>query len=201
MNGLLAALLLFFGCSAHAAEDFPAEPQFILPVRESDVVFRSKGIWPFGARGGEHPDGHPGIDFDVVDGSPVLAAADGSVGFVGESGHHDYMSISIGHGPREIIFDSFYTGPLKGIQVQKGDQVKAGQTIALCTVSKEAGKGEDFATLHFGLAKTGGKDVCPAHHLAPTALKELEALFAKAKYERQKEFPLLCNPCPPSGCR
>lgn len=51
-----------------------------LPIRTGDSRNRAYAIWPFGVHGAGHAaDGHPGYDFEFADGSPVLAAADGTV--------------------------------------------------------------------------------------------------------------------------
>jgi murein DD-endopeptidase MepM/ murein hydrolase activator NlpD len=204
-------------CAAGVAGVVAREPDasnqtpFILPVRAADVSFRQGGIWPFGARGGDHPEGHPGIDFEALPGTAVLAAADGSVGFVGVAGHYDFHTISIGHRGAGVLFDTFYTGPLKDIRVRKGDQVRAGQIIARYDISQSGGSPQVVGTLHFGISKKAphavgepsseGEAVCPADYLTPKAQRELNTLFARARYDRQQEFPILCNPCPPSGCR
>ncbi len=208
--GCLAALLIVPLGSAET-DDLPAEVQFVLPVQESDVVFQLIGLWPFGVRGGDHPEGHPGIDFEAPEGTSVLAAADGSVGFVGTAGHYDYHTVSIGHASRNALFDTEYTGALKNIRVKKGDTVRAGQVLAQYALSGHERTKQEVGSLHFGIRKkalhaagapsTEGKPVCPADFLAPDALSALKRLFAKSKYSERAQFPLLCNPCPPSGCR
>lgn len=178
--------------SAQATTSKPFE--LILPVLKENVIFEHGGMWPFGVRGGEHPLGHPGIDFEANEGTPVMASADGIVGFTGDSGHHDYKTISIFH---ENNFDTYYTGAMKDIKVKKGNRVSRGDVIAYYS-KPEAG----WPSIHLGLQrKVPDEAVCPVEYFSSQAKKEIEELFAKAFYNEMKEYPLLCNPCPEGGCR
>lgn len=178
---------------------------FILPIEESDAVSEHIGLWPFGVQGGEHPQGHPGFDFEAHVGTPIRAVGDGSVGFVGPSGHHQGMTISIGHMTSRGWVDTYYTGPITDIQVEKGDTVKQGDVIASCGSSEHLGMPSGLSTFHFGVDKLVSADrreaVCPADYFTEEAKREVEGLHRTSKYRERAAFPLFCNPCPAGGCR
>jgi len=182
-----------------------AEPEFIMPIQKSDALNQEIGFWPFGVKGGEHPEGHPGFDFEARVGAPIYAVGDGSVGFVGPSGHHGGMTISIGHMTGSEPLDTFYTGSITNIRVKKGSAVKQGDVIADFDSAEPLGMPSGISTFHFGVAKQISRDrreeVCPADYFSAKAKKEVEALHRASKYQERNTFPLLCNPCPPSGCR
>jgi murein DD-endopeptidase MepM/ murein hydrolase activator NlpD len=59
-----------------ASSDF----EILLPLNKVDAAIgTSNVVWPFGVHGGGHPEGHPGADFWMAPGSPILAAAGGEV--------------------------------------------------------------------------------------------------------------------------
>lgn len=90
---------------------------------------------------------HPGIDWDVSTGTPVIAASDGDVVLVWESVQWGGYSVRISHGEH---FDSWY-GHLAEVHVQFGQSVKRGQLIGL--------SGADYTGrqyLHFGICRRAG---------------------------------------------
>ena len=50
-----------------------------LPILASDIHPDGNRIWPYGAHGGGHPEGHPGSDFFLSAGSYAYAIADGTI--------------------------------------------------------------------------------------------------------------------------
>lgn len=200
---LVIFLNLFFPVRLGFADETGSK--FILPVPEGAALSQVLGLWPFGVQGGEHPLGHPGFDFEARVGTPVLAVAGGSVGFVGESGHHQGNTISIGHMTSLGWVDTFYTGSISNIRVKKEDQVKQGEVIATLDSAAHLGMPPDISTFHFGVGRRTPQgqieDVCPTEYFTSEAQKELERLHRESKYGERNEFPLLCNPCPPGGCK
>lgn len=93
-----------------------------------------------------HPNGHHGVDYGVKIGTPVQAAADGTVSAVASGGDFG-MRVEIDHGGG---YKTLY-GHLSGAQCNVGDVVKQGQIIAL---SGNAGRSTG-PHLHFGLLKNG----------------------------------------------
>lgn len=200
---VLAVMLLSVPAGLVAAEE--TSPACILPIPEGSALSEDKGLWPFGVRGGEHPLGHPGFDFEARVGTPILAVTDGSVGHVGPSGHHGGQTISIGHMTRLGWVDTYYTGSISQIRVKKGDRVRQGDVIATLDSAEQLGMPAGLSTFHFGVGKHGPRleieEVCPTDYFTVQAQQALERLHRESKYAEQQAFPLLCNPCPPGGCR
>jgi murein DD-endopeptidase MepM/ murein hydrolase activator NlpD len=92
--------------------------------------------------------GHRGLDYEVVPGSPVTAAAPGTVSFAGLVAGTRYVVIDHGDGDRTTY------GQLSAIAVAVGEVVGAGQRI-----------GTSGATLFFGL-RHGDEPVDPQPLLA-----------------------------------
>ncbi len=174
------------GIEPVTTEDF----KIFLPVKKEEVIFDFMGIWPFGVKGGDHPEGHPGIDIEAKDGTPVRAMADGSISKPADSGHYDYETLNIFH---ENNFETYYTGNMKDFVFAEGGKVKAGEIIAYY---------DGDNSIHYGLQqKVPDLSVCPVDYMDETAKKDLEELFEKARYAERNKFPLLCNPCPETGCK
>lgn len=61
----------------------PTDPTFskyALPISLSEIDTTSPmKLWPYGVQGGDHPSGHPGIDFVLVVGGSVLADQKGTI--------------------------------------------------------------------------------------------------------------------------
>ena len=87
--------------------------------------------------------GHRGLDYQVVPGSAVVAAAGGTVGFAGSVAGTRYVVIDHGSDDRTTY------GQLTDIAVRVGDAVRAGQRI-----------GTSGATMYFGL-RQGDEPVDP----------------------------------------
>lgn len=94
---------------------------------------------------------HPGIDFDIRNGTPIIAASDGEVVYIGEPAakerYGDGIFVEISHGE---YFKSLY-GHLTRIFVEKGQSLKRGQVIGLSGASNSG-----YQHLHFGICKVGG---------------------------------------------
>jgi len=124
--------VLLSSCAATA----PQGTQGIFPID------RSYGdLAPYGS--------HPGIDYTVGTGTPVIAASNGRVISISELGV-DGSEVSILHG-RDFV--STYAH-LSKFFVQKGQWVRRGQLIALSGASNNYGR-IGYQHLHFGLCKIG----------------------------------------------
>jgi murein DD-endopeptidase MepM/ murein hydrolase activator NlpD len=103
---------------------------------------------PYGERN------HPGIDYSIPIGTPVIAASDGEVMFVLESERDKPwgggLFVGVRHGN---YFYSLY-GHLSKVMVKPGGKVLRGQLIGL---SGSSNSGSPH--LHFGIAKIGGNSI------------------------------------------
>ena len=94
---------------------------------------------------------HPGIDFNIRIGTPIIAISDGTVLAIGEPDSKELYGggifVKISHGEH---FDAIY-GHLSKILIEKGQLLKRGQMIGLSGASNDG-----YAHLHFGICKKGG---------------------------------------------
>lgn len=182
--------------------------ELILPLKKEDLLTKYQGIWPFGIRGGDHPNGHPGIDFETKVGAPILAVANGKVTAQGDAlgGKEQRITIDVEAGQTKMTI--WYVGEMEKILVKVDDMIKVGDTIAYAGASKQGGRG-DTGFLHFETSRfmpfpPGA--ICPAEFMSKEAKADLDELFKESKYKEREEFPLLCNKCPEGfppfgGCR
>ena len=93
---------------------------------------------------------NPGIDFDISQGTPIIAATDGEVSFVGDSEPEvSYSGGILVRVQNPFHFDLIYAH-LSEVYVEKGQLLKRGQLIGLSGASNEG-----VAHLHFGISKVG----------------------------------------------
>jgi murein DD-endopeptidase MepM/ murein hydrolase activator NlpD len=133
MCGLLLSILLAASCTTHGP--FHVGTPYGAPV-------------PYGE------GRHPGIDFDLPIGTPIIAVSDGVVGYVGEPDpgqiHSGGFFVIIRHSDH---FKSIY-GHLSEVFIENGQTLKRGQLIGL------SGKGNTgYLHLHFGIAKISGRGI------------------------------------------
>jgi len=104
--------------------------------------------------GGPAPYGeglHPGIDYAVRTGAPVIAVADGTVDYVrAVEGPENGLFVRISHGTG---FKSLY-GHLDKAFVRKGGQLKRGELIGWSGESNGWGR-PHYQHLHFGICQAG----------------------------------------------
>jgi murein DD-endopeptidase MepM/ murein hydrolase activator NlpD len=106
--------------------------------------------------GGSAPYGqgiHPGIDYGIGTGTPIIAVSDGIVILVSEvrATANDGDMVIISHG---MHFRSLYAH-LSKVFVRKDQFVKRGQMIGLSGASYSFGK-PNYQHLHFGICKIEG---------------------------------------------
>lgn len=165
----------------------------ILPFNEQDAINTYQGLWPYGIKGGDHPEGHIGIDFELKEGAPLLAAADGTVSAAGDAPGHEEERVTLNHGG----FDTWYVGQLKDIAIKDGDKVKAGQTIALVDKMNLKGKLVDAGSIHFEVFRKfqfPPGAACPMDYFNEQAKAVVERLHAESKYQERIQYPEICNP-------
>ncbi len=105
--------------------------------------------------GGPAPYGegiHPGIDYAISGGTPIIAVSDGKVIKIDSEtdGIENGIQVVVLHGKH---FRSLYVH-LSKVFVEKGQLLKRGQLIGLSGASNNYGK-IDYQHLHFGICKIG----------------------------------------------
>jgi hypothetical protein len=179
--GLSAALIWFAASQCrHPIKPETAAHPMTLPVEYSRV----KSIWPFGVKGGDHPEGHPGIDFEADTGTPILAAAAGMVTWIGNSVYPGEKSITVHNGD----YDTYYTGYFTTVKVSAGAQVIQGQTLA----EMDLWPGTKAGFPHFGVNRSG-TDLCPYDVMDDSSKAQLIELLNKSDYPEKGKYPLICN--------
>ena len=100
---------------------------------------------------------HPGVDFGVKPGTPVRAAADGVVSYVGNGGGYG-NHIIINHGGKTTVY-----AHLKTISVRQGQKVSRGDVIGQSGGVKGApGAGNSTGPhLHFEVRDKNGRSISP----------------------------------------
>ena len=132
---LILSIFLLWSCDSHKPS---ADIPFYVYKQYGAPVYYGEGC-------------NPGIDFEVSQGTPIIAATDGKVSFVGDSDPESFYSGGI------IVrvqssqhFDLIYRH-LSKVYVKKGQLLKRGQLIGLSGASNDG-----VHHLHFGICKVGG---------------------------------------------
>ena len=130
--------------SAPAVEDAPA-PALIVPVAGVDAS-KLRSSWGEARGGGDRV--HQGLDIMAPTGTPVIAAADGTVEklYLSKGGGGITLYQRAG---RWMLYYAHLAGYAPGIA--EGQPVRAGQTLAYVGDTGNAGAGNHH--LHFGVAR------------------------------------------------
>lgn len=132
---LIASILLAWPAAAAAAWTWPVEG----PV-----------LSPFSHDGSRYGAGfHRGIDIEARPGTPVAAATDGLVTFVGRAAD---SGLTVGLRTADGRFDTAYLH-LEAATVEKGQEVEAGSVLGRAGVSGRPSSGVPH--LHFGVRDAG----------------------------------------------
>lgn len=138
-----------------------------MPVDLSDYAARGM-IWPHGVHGAAHPEGHPGIDFNLsADSADLRVYAPISGEIVATTVEEDNPGASC------LILDSACIQVnLCHIRMEaglkEGSKVKRGQLLGVVVAIAEGGA----YSLHFGTyVKSGEQQVCPADFLDPDTVR------------------------------
>jgi len=177
-----------------------------LPIRSGDSRNSAYAIWPFGVHGAGHAaDGHPGYDFEVADGSPVLAAADGTVDNIvtepfsapGETGR---FNLQLRH---HALAGDYFTSYSNLVNVPAAlvprANVTRGQTIG--TAATLMGGAGSWAMTHFQLndptdhtaALSNLGAVNPELYFTAASQAQLRELWRTATYINEWCEPFLGN--------
>lgn len=173
--GLVSVAGLLLSPAAPAVSGEPTAPRaaaaVAAPAAVESPVPRGEYGWPTGALGVVLEDfdppavrwgsGHRGVDLSLAAGSPVLAAADGTVAFAGTVAGRPVVSIDHADGIRTTY------EPVEA-SVSGGDAVTRGQAIGTLVAGHRA-DGAD--ALHWG-ARTGPKEyVNPLRLISPPVIR------------------------------
>ena len=194
---LLLAGLALTGCSGPTSPSSQDFAKYNLPINLSQVDVASPlKLWPYGVQGGDHPNGHPGIDLTLVVGGDVIADQKGTVIDVATSVNPGERGITVRHGDG---WKSYFTGFFQGINVTKGQSISQGQVLG--RVDRFNGNG--IAAFHWGVARDDSSEQvsCPAEFVSAQSRAALQQLLDQSTYPEKARFPLLCNACPAGGCR
>ena len=118
-------------------------------------VGKAKVTTKFGQKDQYHKNPHKGVDWAVSAGTPVQAAADGTISFIGGSSANTMGTTNYSYGLHMIItheggYETLY-GHLSGTNARSGDKVTSGQVVA-------SSGNSGYSTgphLHFELHKNG----------------------------------------------
>jgi len=172
-------------------------PNFSAPISFAQIdQTASMTIWPFGVQAGDHPNGHPGIDFFLIVGANVLADAAGTISDISNSYYAGEVGINIRHADG---YTTYITGYFESIKVTKGQAVTQGQVIA--TAARWGTTTTGPASFHWGIVDASQKAYCPADFVPADVRAQMQALLDQSSFPEKPQFPLLCNACPAGGCR
>ena len=159
-----------------------------LPLASTDHAATTFCIWPYGVHGGGHPEGHPGIDFEYVAGSDVIAAAAGEVLSVSLNEYHLpdvlYTIIQEARPGVHVIYDEV---------VDVEPSVTVGAVLASGDVIGSPYDTGSFHMIHFGL-RAGGEFLSPADYLDRSAQAQFDTFWSIACYQEEAAEPLHSNP-------
>ena len=132
---LILSIFLIWSCDPHKPS---ADNPFYIYKQYGAPVYYGEGC-------------NPGIDFEVSQGTPIIAATDGEVSFVGDSDPEvSYSGGIFVRVQNAQHFDLIYRH-LSKVYVKKGQLLKRGQLIGLSGASNDG-----VHHLHFGICKVGG---------------------------------------------
>lgn len=183
------ALIASKGSSASSSLSRPSSSSsslsIPLPFNKDNFVIANSGVWPFCVHGGDHPEGHGGIDFDLKSGTEIKAIADGKVERI------EYVE---GEGYNFMISHQSY-GLASGYTPIVNHNLKVGDTITKDQVLGSAGtdlKGVPF--LHFEIFSfSKNTRVCPYQYFDSDAKTAFDAMFAQSNYSEKSADPDICN--------
>jgi len=133
--GLIFGIFQIWSCDTHKPS---ADNPFYIYREYGAPVYYGEGC-------------NPGIDFEVSQGTPIIAATDGEVSFVGDSDPEvSYSGGIFVRVQNAQHFDLIYRH-LSKVYVKKGQLLKRGQLIGLSGASNDG-----VHHLHFGICKVGG---------------------------------------------
>lgn len=156
-----------------------------LPFDKDNFVIANSGVWPFCVHGGDHPEGHGGIDFDLKSGTEIKAVASGKIERI-EYVEGEGYNFMISHESYGLA--SGYT-PIINHSLKVGDQVTKDQVLGNAGTDL---KGVPF--LHFEIFSfSKNSRVCPYQYFNSEAKTAFDGMFAQSNYQEESADPDVCN--------
>ncbi len=165
----------------------PAIPNLTMPFSMEDYSPIKWGLWPFCVHGGDHPEGHGGIDFELKQGTKIYSSLNGTVAMtedIAEASPDEGGGLAIQSEKIAVIYYGIVNR-----QVQKGKNVTVGQYIGDAV---KLPAGEHF--IHFEVNNFPEEKLeCPLNYLDENFRKSLNEMHKKSHYPEIAREPNLCN--------
>lgn len=130
------------------------------------------------------PDGHPGIDFQWQERTPILAVGDGYIIRASHSSSGYYVEQNLGLYYRAAYQEVHELDP----EIKLFSRVRKGQTI---------GYTKEYFQIHWDFASLSPlvNRLCPLGYYDADSRRRIEAIWAnvKAKGNSKPEYPDICN--------
>ena len=161
----------------------------ILPYATDKFAINTKfGIYPFGLRSSEHPEGHAGINFEVKATTQIIAPADMEILTIispaGRPDEHNVIAKINEHYRLEFLrVGALANGVKIGSQLKQGDAFASpGRNTVLQTTM-----------FHMGILNSNDAAVCPDESFWSTAAwQELDTLRRSSKDDQGKPYSSIC---------
>lgn len=167
----------------------PSDLDLLLPFLVSDAASppKSFGIYPFGIKSSEHPEGHAGFNFEVKKDVHLLAPANMVItSITTPSGRSDERNIHAKVGDYTLEF--LRVGALQS-SVKVGATVPQGQYFANPALNHSL----NVYMFHMGLLDKSNNAVCPDQSFwKPESWKEILDLFSSSISGNGKPFSQPC---------
>ncbi len=161
-----------------------------MPVATGDSAKAFMGLWPYGAHGGGHPEGHGGWDVEFAMGAKARAVADGVVVSIDLDPDWNQYAVAIRHRPGVQTETGHLQDVAPGIAV--GTSVARGDVIGTAgTIDNDPAN--IYYQVHFAL-RFGTDTQCPGAWLSTAGQTVLDTIWATAEYDDELVEPYSCNP-------
>ncbi|MDE0916508.1 MAG: peptidoglycan DD-metalloendopeptidase family protein, partial [Planctomycetota bacterium] len=157
-----------------------------MPIAVGDGDLVTFGVWPYGAHGGGHPEGHPGMDIEYALGAKVRAAADGIVTYIGPNSNFPTQWDLLLEVRMGVVAQYDHMGAIDP-SITVGTIVVEGQVLG------DPSTPFPHSVVHFGV-RAGLDTVCPVDFLTPAGQATFDSLWVTARYAEELIEPLACNP-------
>jgi YVTN family beta-propeller protein len=157
-----------------------------MPIATGDGDLVTFGLWPYGAHGGGHPEGHPGMDIEYAPGAKVRAAADGVVTSICPNSNFPtqwdlLLEVRLG-----VVAQYDHMNAID-------PSITVGTTVVEGQVLGDPSMPFPHSVVHFGV-RSGLDTVCPVDFLTAAGQATFDSLWVTARYAEELIEPLASNP-------